>query len=266
MTTKQPGTCIPPKLVAVCRPEHEEPRSFTEETVLCRSTWVTNADPKMVERAKTWARGGTWDNRKTYGEPDTFEIDNEPMGTLYLVHVEHRNEGGLAYKVVTPQGWLVDLRETEFLEAIFQGRMSPEGYITGEYVWSVSNGNMRIVRVGSQMYKDRLEAGERAKLKKIAVKDLVVGNGYRGRDKSENPHVFLGRARIKGSGDKTWYLVWQWFYSSHQGPSEYAHLTKSHSYVEDMGPTPFDKSRIRYYEKGQSYPTTKVAPADLEWK
>lgn len=260
----EPGTCIPKKLIAVCRPEHEEPRSYTEETVRCRSTWVTNASDSMVQRAKSWARGDDWRGNQKYGEPDLFEIDNKVMRTLYLVHVEHRNEGGLAYKVVTPQGWLVDLRENEFLEAIFQGRMSPEGYIQGEYVWSVANGNMRIVRVGSDLYRERLEAGERMGLTKIQAKDLVVGHGYKGRDKKDTPTVFLGRARVKGEGGP-WYYAWQAHYD-HQGPSEYAHLTKSYSYVEDLGPMASDKSRIKWYEKGTNWPTVTVDPDDLEWK
>lgn len=263
------GYCIPEKVIAVCRPTQVYTRAFTDEKIEVRATWVVDAESdKMLVRAKDWAKFDPNSRRKVSDHnPDCYPQANDAMDELRLVGIDHRQEGGVAYKVVTPQGYLVDLREDEFLEAVFEGRLMPDGTIVGEYIWSRGGSQMRIVRVGSTLYEERLEAGGRAGFTKIPPKDLVVGHMYRGKDPNTYHNaVFIGRVRYQGK----LMFAWRSYYPNNpEKVTPYCEITQGHSYVEDLGPCPYlDSSNpregITNYSRG-GWSSTRFDPADLEW-
>jgi len=260
------GYCIPEKVIAVCRPIKVYKRAYTGEKIEVRPTFVVDAESdKMLVTALDWARNGIYGKRL---DAAAYPQDNEVMTELRLVGVDHRMEGGLAYKVVTPQGYLVDFREDEFLEALFNGRIMPDGTIVGEYVWSRGGSQMRIVRVGSSLYKERLESGRVGNLTKIPAKGLKVGHHYRGKNPNAyHTTCFLGRVRYQGK----LMFAWRSYHGKgrHGGLSAYVEVTQGHSYVEDLGPCPrFDPANPRKGVTGYSrggYSDAPFDPADLEW-
>jgi hypothetical protein len=263
------GYCIPEKVIAVCRPSEVYTRTYTGEKIRVRPTFVVDAESdKMLSTAQSWARGGQYGKRHDPKDIDCLPHANDVMREIRLVGVDHRREGGLAYKVVTPQGYLVDLREDEFLEALFSGRMTPDGTIVGEYVWSRGGSQMRIVRVGSKLYQERKEAGRRSSRTKIPAKGLKVGHRYRGKDPNAyHDTVFIGRVRYQGK----LMFAWRSYYGKgrHGGLQSHVEVTQGHSYVEDLGMCPgFDMDSplkgVQHYSRG-GYSDAPFDSADLEW-
>jgi hypothetical protein len=116
---------------------------------------------------------------------------NEPISELKVVELERRTQGGRAYKVVHYGGYLVDMREDVIMDVIFNAGIDEGGVLKGEFVWARHGSEMKLVRVGSQLHKDLVEATNRKKEKKISNKDLVVGGIYETAGGSKA--VYLGR-------------------------------------------------------------------------
>jgi hypothetical protein len=150
---------IPDVLVAVLKPEISYKQSYTDKPFRVRPAFVVDSlATGLVGRARTWG-----EDRLKPGEAiEETTLDNTPITGLVVLHIEHRREGGVALKVRTPQGWLVDLREEEFMEAALTGTLQ-NGVLTDQYVWSRGVNQMRLVRVGSHMHKERLTYGNGVK-------------------------------------------------------------------------------------------------------
>lgn len=150
---------IPDVLVAVLKPEMTYKQSYTDKPFRVRPTFVADSlTPGLVNRARLWGS-----DRLQPGEvTEEITLDNTPITGLLVLHIEHRREGGVALKVRTPQGWLVDLREEEFMEAALTGTLQ-NGVLTDQYVWSRGINQMRLVRVGSHLHKERLAYGNGVK-------------------------------------------------------------------------------------------------------
>lgn len=152
---------IPDKLVAVLKGEQKFPQDYTGQVFRVRPAFVVDANTNLVETARKWGRGET----RYHNENLTFEevvLDNTPLTRLTVLSLEKRREGGVAIKVMTEQGWLVDLREEEFFEAVITGAVE-DSVIIGEYVWSRGITQMRLVRVGSHLYNERIKFGNGVK-------------------------------------------------------------------------------------------------------
>lgn len=147
---------IPDVLVAVVTNEITYKQSYTDKPFRVRPAFVVDSLAKgLVERAQKWGAERTLN-------VEEIVLDNTPITGLTVLHIEHRREGGVALKVRTPQGWMVDLREEEFMEAALTGTLQ-NSVLTDHYVWSRGVNQMRLVRVGSHMHKERLAYGNGAK-------------------------------------------------------------------------------------------------------
>ena len=257
---------IPDKLIAVCRPEDNYTRHTSGEKVPCRATFVVPADnSKMLSTAKSWATGGAWG--RSFPDPDLFEHDNTPMTSLRLVGIQKRQEGGLAYKVVTPQGYLVDFREEEFLEVLFRGVFRKDGTFKGKFVWGLNKTQMRVVRVGSELYKQLLEAGKRRALTKIKPKDLVKGHHYKAKETRGFSFVFLGRVRHEGKLKFGWRTYHSTMFHKCKGLDSDSQVTDGYSFVEDLGPLGRDdlmESIARFQPGWNAGWNQRIEPKDLE--
>lgn len=150
---------IPTKLFAIVRPAITKASPHRGRLYTASPAYVVPADSvKMVASAREWGTGDRYIRSVgiSTGTPEEVSLDNDPLTRLQLVDWEYRGEGGRAYKVLTDQGWLVDFREDEFHEAVFNGRIDGAGLIFGNYVWSQASGQMRLVLVGSDLYNQRL--------------------------------------------------------------------------------------------------------------
>lgn len=200
-----PTHYIPEKLIAVAMAETTHTIPHVNTQFQARQAFIVPEGSKMINSARVWAKRKNY-HRSSVAFPTTEEaIDNEPMKRLRGVGCEHRGEGGMAYKVVTPHGYLVDLREEEFLAAFFNGRIDSKGVIKGSFVWSVGGNQMRIVEVGSAMYKERLAKGQKQakKATHIKAKDLVVGARYQMCNNME--YWYAGRVRHNGKLKYGWW-------------------------------------------------------------
>jgi hypothetical protein len=132
---------------------------------------------------------GKWASESQYGGKaklfDTNEFVNSEFTDLRWVGIESRGEGGVVYKVLTPQGWLVDLREDVVTECLLEGAIEnkngPQGvgtYFTAEFIWVVMGSQVRIVRVGSTLFKEIADSQTLRGMGPIPEKDLEIGGIY----------------------------------------------------------------------------------------
>ena len=159
--------------------------------------------------AMSWACGiNKWDTRTPKPEEISkvtkASFTNKAFTNLRWVGVDSRMEGGVAYKVVTQEGWLVDLREDVLIDCLYEGEIKqlknqPQGagtYFTAQFVWVVMGSQSRIVRVGSTTYQDIVKSQELSETKTIPEKDLEVGGVYQ--DRKRKGVIILARGTNKG--------------------------------------------------------------------
>jgi len=175
----------------VDQPEHE--RTYIEVV----PAFCSDADnEKAVETGKNWAssRCTRWDH-ETKSQVQTAQvgmktIENKPISGLRILSLEHRGQGGRAYKIVTPDGFYFDLREDILLDTMKTEGVTPGGILNGEYIWARVGAEMKLVRKGSELFRALLEASERSILSAIPLKQLKVGTVYE--TKSGERGLFLG--------------------------------------------------------------------------
>lgn len=168
--------------------------------------FVVPVDSEAFQKSGlVWACGGQYHFQIQKPEDVVkVEFENKPFRSLRWVGIDSRSEGGVAYKVVTPEGWLVDLREDVVMECLFEGVIHPlssqsQGvgtYFTGEFVWAVMGSQSRLVLVGSKLYWELRESATRRTMQVISDGDLEVGGMYRSRKGEE--FILLGRGMGKG--------------------------------------------------------------------
>jgi len=100
--------------------------------------------------AKTWDKARQWarfrENSQTHLE---VVQDNIPRGGYRVVGAEQRSEGGRAWRVLTPDNFLVDLREDVFLPILLEKGLPATRIIDAEFQWCVSGSQIRLEQVGS---------------------------------------------------------------------------------------------------------------------
>lgn len=262
---------VPEQVVVVLQPEKEVTRAYTGEKFKVRPAFIVDANSeKMIASAKRWGSGGSYWNDTRLPPPDVLEnVDNTPITSLCIIGVEHRGEGGIAYKIITPEGYYVDLREDEFMEAVFEDRIRG-GVITGKYVWSRAGSQMRLVRVWSTKYLERLAAGKRVSKGRIPVRQLVVGHAYRGKTEISYAQVYLGR--VKRSDDPKYkgkrFFAWRSLHLTGKSLTagyqiyNYVTITQSSSMIEDLGPVDVGRGGVENYADGYG---TGIRKSHVQW-
>jgi len=205
---------IPKKLAVWLRKPIEH--KFYRESGVHKAAMVTDADSKPSQvTAERWAKGGQyWSPAGAYKDneavPEPDAIDNEPIPWLRVVGLDIRSEGGRAWKVLTPEGYLVDLRDDVLLEVLFNKGVPKGGKIKGPFQWVKLGSQMRIVLVKSTMYKAiQKSQEERAKKKarpRMKAADLVVGGLYS--TQMGSIKLYFGRVRYKGKLCFLWFEDW----------------------------------------------------------
>lgn len=184
--------------------------SSSGRTVNCTPAFVTD-----VDRSNTHDTARRWSQEKSFN-PSSTTIDNTPIQTVTLVNWEWRSEGSLTYKIVTPQGWLVDLRLDEFHEILFKKGISKTGELEGPFQWVINGSQMRLTVVGSRLHKEIEELdriSRQPRQGKIRVSDLKIGGVYAG---SGPNAIYLGRCHYEGKIKCAWLFV-----SSEDAQKEY---------------------------------------------
>ena len=177
---------IPERMIAYIK--RSSPTIIPRETpkfskFTARAAFVVPADSDAFKSS-----AGAWASESQCGkaEPfDTNEFVNSEFTDLRWVGIESRGEGGVVYKVLTPQGWLVDLREDVVTECLLEGAIEnkngPQGvgtYFTAEFIWVVMGSQVRMVRVGSTLFNEIMDSQILRGMGPIPEKDLEIGGIY----------------------------------------------------------------------------------------
>jgi len=179
-----------------------------------REAWPVNGrlgkSAAIHAKAKSWAENVRYDptTKKPLPIPpeagEEVRTRNTPRRGYRLVGSEVRTEGGRVWKVLTPDDYLVDLREDVFLP-ILLSRGVPKGplaEIDTEFQWCVSGSQIRLEEVGSDQHQEYLTEKEQfcpqTSRGKTMSEDLVVGGVYAPLSKGGRPLIYLGKARYDG--------------------------------------------------------------------
>lgn len=172
----------------------------------CYETFIADATNKRTrESGVNWAKR----DKRIYNEikkqwemvpePDHIieERPNIPFKRPRIIDLDIRGQGGRAYKVILPDKTVMDLRENELLDVIFNEGIEPGGYLNGKYVFACEN-EMKIVRVGSEKYNELLVETSRRNSKSISTKDLKVGYFYETPSGEKMVFGGFGKQYVKG--------------------------------------------------------------------
>ena len=131
-------------------------------------------------------------------------LPNEPKRGYRLVGAESRGEGGRAWKVVTPEGYLVDMREDVFMPILLDRGLPADGLIDAEFQWCMAGSQLRLEEVGSEAHSAYMPEDVRypkTSGAKPKAKDIKEGGVYQ---TAGGQRVFVGRVRHDGK------LKWAW--------------------------------------------------------
>jgi len=220
---------IPNKVVVFCGRTQTTPAYGTFTPAFPLSDRVAgNPKSKTLLKARSWSSGIHWypsGNQRKLAQVQGVEVENTPKKGYRIVDAEQRGEGGRAWKVVSPEGYLVDLREDVFLPILLAKGLPKSGIIPASFQWCQNGSQLRLEQVGSKAHAlytpadevTKVKAKERAakpKVVTIRVKDLVVGGVYQFKVFGSNEQrIYLGRARVDGKIKTVWMGV------RHNGPS-----------------------------------------------
>lgn len=152
-------------------------KPITVEGVEVMPAFVSDAsNNKTLETGRSWAKESYYNSS---GKGKEYVGRENKGGEGYrILDLVVRSEGGRAYKVVSPEGFYVDLREDVLLDTIQEVGISPGGVLNGSYLFATVGSQMKLIREGSALHKELIGATARRNSKKISSKDLEVGGVY----------------------------------------------------------------------------------------
>jgi hypothetical protein len=163
-----------------------EDSKTVKQTVL--PAFPTDAlDQAMVGTATTWAKNHPYNEDEPLVQMET--VENLPIKDVKVLSLEHRGQGGRAYKVIVGK-YYVDLREDVLMDTMLKVGIKEGGVLGGEFIWCKMHSQMRLVRVGSELHKMIAEFDSKRNMKPIGKKELQVGTIYQ--DKKKNKVLFCG--------------------------------------------------------------------------
>lgn len=160
---------------------------------------VTPAFCSDTTNTKTMQTGREWAERQNRGyNPNnipaapTQEVSrpNDPISGIKIVSLEHRGEGGRAYKVVTPDNFYFDVREDVLMDTMIESGISAGGFLNGTYIWARVASEMKLVRTGSKLHEALIVSTADRALSKIGYGNFKEGHIYASKGKDQV--IFIG--------------------------------------------------------------------------
>jgi hypothetical protein len=177
---------LPEKLLLVLKKERDAPQHVTHKVFTFRPAFAVPVESEsLVRQALKWG-GEDCEVRDNW--------PNLPYNGLDLFHQEERG-GKTVYKVITPQGWLFDLRPEVFERALYGSRVA-RGRIEGGYSWVQKGNSMRLLYEGGSEWKEHEDMGPGAQAALIPERHLEYGKKYR----TKNGREFIFRGWAHGVG------------------------------------------------------------------
>lgn len=167
---------------------------------------IEDGDEKAQLRAIQWAEKAYY-NQPVKEKAQIDVVENKPIHGVRVCSVEHRGQGGRAYKAIINK-YYVDLREDVLMDTILQSGIAAGGVLLGEYIWAKVSGQMKLVRMGSELHRLIAEFDSKKDIKPIGKDELEIGGVYQTRKKEKS--IFLGYVNtiifsIKGDEDSDRY-------------------------------------------------------------
>lgn len=156
---------------------------------------VKPAMPTDADSAQQRATAEEWASERRGTKFTIEERANTPF-KVRIIGLETRGEGGRAYKVLTEDGLLIDMREEVLLDCIMSVGVEPGGTPRGEFIYAREGSQMKIVRVGSEIHQELTQAETRRTKSSISKSQLKPGVLYRTRGPS--CVYYLGRSWKNG--------------------------------------------------------------------
>jgi len=158
---------------------YDSPVTGTMWHRICPTFAVPSDNEAFNETARHWQ--GRNSNRQFCTVP------NGPF-QITILDIDVRSEGGRAYKVVTDDGWLFDLRERVLIEILNTTGIRAGGMIPGDFCFILDGGQVLLVPVNSSFALKAQRMGEKVS---IPEKDRVPFKFYS--DKKEDSFwIYLG--------------------------------------------------------------------------
>lgn len=152
---------------------------------------IEEGDAKALTTATRWAENSEYDYQNPSKKVIVREsiVDNKPLKNVKVLSLEHRGQGGRAYKALIGD-YYVDLREDVLMDTLLKAGVGVDGELKGEYIWAKLGAHMKLVRVGSELHRLILDYQKRKTIKVIGKRALEVGGVYQ--DLKKNKSIFLG--------------------------------------------------------------------------
>lgn len=156
------------------------PQEEVQPIFVCDST-----NEKTLGTARSWAGGGA-----------ATEVvrKNEPFTGMRVVGLDFRQNGGRAWKCVSPEGYWFDLREDILLDIMRTEGISTGGYLNGQYIWARIGTEMKLIRVDSELHNAVRGANDRRNAKALHKKELKPWHLYQ----KKNGEVLLYCGKVRG--------------------------------------------------------------------
>lgn len=167
------------KLFVAFRQEQEIELKPENKKIKVAPAFIVPEDNKnFVNSAKNWATTYDREARKSVCGKDNIILNNPT--SIRIVGLSYRSSGGRAYKVIYPPNYLVDLREDILLDVIYHSSIS-NGVPDCKFIWASVGGQMKLIRVNSQLHKYVIEKHQTSKLSLISKDKLEEGCLYVGK-------------------------------------------------------------------------------------
>lgn len=114
---------------------------------------------------------------------------NEPVQYVRLINVGGGRHYRHTWHVLIDETYFVEMTDSTLMDAVRNSK-AVDGKLYGPFIWARVSSGLRLVRVGSLIYRDLVEQTERIQSKAIRRTKLVVGNVYQ--DESGSFAIFLG--------------------------------------------------------------------------
>lgn len=150
---------------------------------------LDSENKKKMKTALSWARQKKYySNKKAI--PKVITKENVPFCFLQILATEYCYRKGYLLKVIDEDGFYFNIHNEVLLEAISNDGMKKGGIFNGKFIWAVIKNETKIVRVGSHLHTNLLEANKMHKSKILKQSELKPGDVCQ--SKSGNIGVFLG--------------------------------------------------------------------------
>jgi hypothetical protein len=132
-------------------------------------------DAKTVNIAKKLIQRLFYKNNQS--AISTVILNNDPIKNIRLFCLQKRFGGSNHYKILI-DNFLLDVKEDVLIESILTEGVKVGGILQGEFIWAKFGSKLKLIRVGSELYKSILEFKSKKSLPPLRKKELIVGGVY----------------------------------------------------------------------------------------